>query len=292
MTLSPFLLRHPLRRHPAATWALTFIGALAAVAAAAALISFATGGKSAPSNRPLDQQLPGVLLWEDRSGSSHATTPRGAPLQRPTTSESPSHLPNADGIYPGPDGAEAVVRREADGVYLDIVRGVIRRPIADLAGFGDPEMIAAGKGPARAVAGIPLVVSWSPDGRSLAYGSITGEPWTLHVASTLSGSDSSFAVSGGYIGELAWSPDGRFLAVSTYQVDRRDHTVFILERDNWRLRQLIDGCHLNWSPDGRYLFVHRDPNFQPGAWVVAADGPERWAISNDPEAYPIAWNAS
>jgi hypothetical protein len=194
------------------------------------------------------------------------------------------------GRFPAPrGGAVLTVRQASDGTFLDRSASAFSWWLASPS---DPALVAAGKGPAKAVDGIPLVVAWSPDATRFAFGSVTGEPWSLHVADDRSAATqvTTFEVPGGYVGELAFSPDSKFLAISTYSLDRRDHTVLVLELATGQLRTLSDGCHITWSPDSRYLAVHRDPHREPGAWILAVDGSERFAISSDPEAFPHVWS--
>jgi Tol biopolymer transport system component len=137
------------------------------------------------------------------------------------------------------------------------------------------------------------VVAWSPDSQLVAYGSLIGEPFSLNVASPSGlASARALSVSGGYVGELAWSPDGRYLGISTYTMDRKNHTTFIFDRASGTVRRLIDGCHITWAPDSKYVAVHRDPSPEPGTWVVAVDGSQRYALSADPTSYPELWEAS
>ncbi|MEO6043326.1 MAG: hypothetical protein ABIQ47_05340 [Tepidiformaceae bacterium] len=99
-----------------------------------------------------------------------------------------------------------------------------------------------------------------------------------------------YTVTGGYVGELAFSPDGRYLAVSTYAMDRKNHTVLMLDLASGRMIRLIDGCHITWSPDSRYVAIHRDPGAESGAWVVSAtDATNRWAVSRETQAFPLTW---
>jgi Tol biopolymer transport system component len=153
--------------------------------------------------------------------------------------------------------------------------------------------VAGGKGAARAVDGIPFVVAWSPDSQSLAFGSITGEPYVLGVLRSPGSPNPTLGfaeVRGGYIGELAWSPDGKYLAISTYSLDRRNHTVLIAAGSTGLVRTLIDGCHITWSPDSKYIAIHRDPGVEGGAWVVSAtDKEDRWPISREEKAFPLTW---
>ena len=99
------------------------------------------------------------------------------------------------------------------------------------------------------------------------------------------------AVRGGYVGELAWASTGEHLAISTYSLDRRNHSVLMLDMATAQVRYLVDGCHLTWSPDGAFLAIHRDPGPEGGAWVVSPAGETLYAISREEQAFPYAWVA-
>jgi dipeptidyl aminopeptidase/acylaminoacyl peptidase len=190
-----------------------------------------------------------------------------------------------------PDGnAIATVERRPDGVFLNVIwNHRVLAPI-QLAGPDAPTLVDGGKSLAAAVKGVPLVLAWAPDSKTLAYGSITGEPYVLHLLTAAGVRD--VQVSGGYVGELTWSPDGRYLAISTYALDRKDHSVLIIGVGETVARRLSDGCHIVWSPDSRYIAIHRDPRTETGAWVLSADASERYAITTDPDAFPLTWTGS
>ncbi|MFN0095721.1 MAG: hypothetical protein ACKVVT_13210 [Dehalococcoidia bacterium] len=207
-----------------------------------------------------------------------------------------------------PDGRWlAGMAKQADGkVFLTLTGGDgVARQLVQIAGNDttDPQLAPYGKGFARAVEGVPFVAAWSPDSRSLAFGSVMGEPYTLGVIRDVTAAEpivTYAAVTGGYVGELAWSPDGTKVAISTYEIDRSDHTVLVYEvgqpsfTDSGLVaaKRLVDGCHIVWSPDSRYVAVHREPREEPGAWAVSVTDPaDRWAISHDPAAFPWAWVA-
>ncbi len=194
-----------------------------------------------------------------------------------------------------PDGrlVASVVRNET-GVFLAVTdRNGSQLNLTQVAAGSDPQLVAGGKGHARAVDGVPLVVAWSPDSSHLAFGSVTGAPYTLGVMSSPSWRVPAITyseVSGGYVGELAWSPDGTRLAISTYSMDRLNHSVLLYTLGSESVSRLADGCHITWSPDSEYVAVHRDPGAEAGAWVIAAENfGDRWAISREAQAFPLTW---
>lgn len=197
-----------------------------------------------------------------------------------------------EGPWPAPGGtASAYLESSGTETWMAITDADGAHRVTQIAGPGDPPLVAGAKGEAQSANGVPLVASWSPDGALLAFGSVNGLPYTLNVASIGSASPLRFEVGGDYVGEAVWSHDGRYLAVSSYTIDRSHHTVFIWDRETGELRRLIDGCHIVWSPDSSYLVIHRDPYEQPGVSVVSIDGEHVHSLSDDPYAFPSAWVA-
>src|SRR3546814_8754365 len=101
----------------------------------------------------------------------------------------------------------------------------------------------------------------------------------------------SYQVTGGYVGELAWAPDGGLLAISTYELDRHDHTVLAFDPEEQEVRRVIDGCVITWAPDGRYFAVHREPRVEPGVWIVPRGEGDPIPVSPSADAFPIARSA-
>lgn len=193
------------------------------------------------------------------------------------------------GAYPSPDGRYvAQVRRDERGVWIDVRRGDAVVKTMQIAGPDDPELASA-KSPAKAIDGVPLTVAWSPDSRFLAYGSITSEPFSLAVVRADRWSTLFRQVDGGYVGELAWAPDSSSLAISTYEIDRSDHTVLIYDPARLSVRHLIDGCAIVWAPDSAFLAVHREPAVAAGVWITSPDGETRIEVDDDELAFPITW---
>jgi hypothetical protein len=193
-----------------------------------------------------------------------------------------------------PDGTRSArIDRREDGVYLAVGSPGAEDLTWQLAGPSDPALVSGGKGHARELAGVPLVVAWSPDSKKLAFGSITGEPWNLTILNVEYGTVAMghYPVSGGYVGELAWAPDGSYLAISTYSLDRRNHSVLILDAKTSRLDRVVDGCHLTWSPDSKFIAIHRDPGPDGGAWVISPDGETMYPITRERDAFPHSWRA-
>ncbi len=256
--------------------------ALAAVAVGALVLSMAL--RSGPPSAPR-----GVILYTTAQGDV-TVRPDGQPVA--VDGPPAVQFVASGGIeeFPAPGGAAvAYVERGEGGAWLAVRAGGTSRRLAQLADQSSPPLVDGVKGDARVVGGVPLTVAWSPDARYLAYGSLSGAPYTLHVVESGSWSQRTHQVEGGFIGELVWSPTGDRLAISTYSADRLDHSAYVLDPDGGAPVRLIDGCHIVWSPDGRYLALRRDPHRAPGAWIVAVDGSEAYALSHDRTAFPLFW---
>jgi WD40 repeat protein len=197
--------------------------------------------------------------------------------ERPTAAVSPN------GAY------EARVVNDEQGTRIDVTASGHPSMSIPIAAPDSLALVPEGKALSRAVAGVPLTIAWSPDSKYLAYGSITGAPWALNLFSTASWSLSSYRVEGGYVGELSWSPDGSRLAISTYELERTNHTVLLLDVDTHWLRRLIGGSIVVWSPDGRFVAVHREPLEEPGVWIAPIEGGAALRITADAKSYPVAW---
>lgn len=276
----------------------TLVG-VATLVATGLTIALTVGGSEPGGGPPLapaaaaPRQGPtGLITYEVTGKGFFNARPSGEQLG--TASDADLHLVHNATEQDRVDAADGLrsarIERSDAGVSLVAsAPGLVDRSFG-LSGPADPALVNGGKGAARAVAGIPLVVAWSPDSEKLAYGSITGEPYALQIVEPFGLGRSQFhEVAGGYVGELAWSPDGRYLAISTYSLDRKNHTVFMLDTTRNALAKVSDGCHLTWSPDGKYLAIHRDPGPEAGAWVISPDGHERYAVSREPGAFPYAW---
>jgi len=253
---------------------------------------------------PASSDFPsGVITYEVTGKGLFTATGSGETLGTTTYGQmhSEGHVASPVESAASPDGRlVASVVRDGTGVFL-AVTGRDGAPhslnsLTQVAASDDPQLVAGGKGHARAVAGVPLVVAWSPDSSQLAFGSVTGAPYFLGVMSSPSSQFPTVTyaeVSGGYVGELAWSPDGTQLAISTYSMDRLNHSVLLNTPGSALVTRLADGCHITWSPDSDYVAVHRDPGAEAGAWVIAAgDFGDRWAISREAQAFPLTWRQS
>ena len=115
----------------------------------------------------------------------------------------------------------------------------------------------------------PLICSRSPDGRRVAFASLT-DPSRMGWFDLDKPQDVHIALPGDYVHELAFAPDGNRLAVSVTEkwTTRRANRILILETDAslvWELGETIYPARsLAWSPEGRYLsLLDADPFDEP-----------------------------
>ena len=109
-----------------------------------------------------------------------------------------------------------------------------------------------GSGTRRVRVGEVFSLSWSPDGRKIAY-TVRRDDW-IHVHDVRSGKATTLARIPGGAHDLAWSPDGTQVAASD------DRGIELVDVSTRRVSTLTgEGRHPLWSPDGlRIAFVRYD----------------------------------
>jgi uncharacterized delta-60 repeat protein len=140
----------------------------------------------------------------------------------------------------------------------------------------------------------------SPNGRSIAFVSITGSHPELYVIPTRGGksrrlTNSPFGKESVALGHISWSPDGRRIAFDAtgHVPDPRclracvTNDVYIIAADGSNLRRLVSGgSNASWSHDGKYLaYIDAAATNGYGPIMIAkADGssPRRIAIGTAP----------
>jgi hypothetical protein len=223
----------------------------------------------------------------EKADAPEAWVPPQLPARQPPPELGTAQFPSPDG------GAIAFVRTADEGAWLIprlmVLEGGQITEVGQLGDGDSPSLVLGGKGGARSRGGVPLIVSWSPDGQTLSWGSVAEPQYTLQLAERGSWKARSLPLEGGYAGELAWAPDGRHLAISTYAEDRTDHTILMLDTAGSEPpKQVAKGCVMVWSPNGRYLALHGEPRTQLGLWVVSVNGGARQVIDRLGVA-PFAW---
>lgn len=137
----------------------------------------------------------------------------------------------------------------------------------------------------RRLASGAIESAWSPDGSRLAYGTATGDIYTVRSDGT---GEHKLASPGGYIRSVAWSPDGAKLRFS------KDGVLWDVSSDGSTLHQVLSGWNDSptqfsgqWAEDGRYYFVSdgqiwaldQRPQFgrtPPARPVQLTSGPTAW----------------
>jgi len=149
----------------------------------------------------------------------------------------------------------------------------------------------------RAVKGVSNL-SWSPDGRSLAYSRATGRigfdrSWVVDVDGSGRRVDLGSFSDGSW--GPTWSPDGTRLALAAEQ------SLFVVDRDGANRRRLTRGVYgevgskgeaAEWSPDGTLLvFAAGFPAGVHKVYVVGFDGkPERVVSGSTEQANAATWS--
>jgi len=123
--------------------------------------------------------------------------------------------------------------------------------------------------------------AWSPDGKQIAFVTITEELWVADADGK--NKVQVVQVSGQYCHQPAWSPDGEWIAFAS---DRDgDIEIYKVRRDGTDLARLtiapgID-CRPRWSPDAQWILFssNRTGNFD--LFVMQADGSRLRRLTQD-----------
>jgi len=118
--------------------------------------------------------------------------------------------------------------------------------------------------------------TWSPDGKTIAFGGTNdamgkdNATRTLDTVDVATGALQEIPNSNGLFSPR-WSPDGRYIAALT--VDQRQVRLYTVATRTWTTLAVPSGADPVWSPDSRYLFLHAslDPA-QPIDRVSIPDG--------------------
>lgn len=114
--------------------------------------------------------------------------------------------------------------------------------------------------------------AWSPDGRQIAYVTITEQLWVTDA----DGKNKSqvVQVAGQYCHQPAWSPDGRWIAFAS------DHEgnveLYKVRRDGTDLTRLTDApgidCRPRWSRDAQFILFSSNRDGNLDLFLMRADG--------------------
>jgi Tol biopolymer transport system component len=132
-------------------------------------------------------------------------------------------------------------------------------------------------------------VSWSPDGRRIAFTMLKGEGggrWSLYVMDadgarvermpTPEGMDTFYT---------AWSPDGRRIAFGAKRNREEKADIYVIGADGTGLRRLTDDPAGDntpaWSPDGRLIAFISEREGPHQIYVMGPDGSNQTRLSHD-----------
>jgi len=115
--------------------------------------------------------------------------------------------------------------------------------------------------------------TWSPDGRTLAYGNVHCQEertCAIHLINLASGDITTLPESQG-LGTARWSPDGR--RISALNPVKDELYVFDLNRHRWhKLADGVNGNDVSWSLDSRYVYAKGSMNGSTDILRIAVDG--------------------
>ena len=134
--------------------------------------------------------------------------------------------------------------------------------------------------------------AWSPDGRTLAYLSGSGDATEIYAIDLESGQETRLTNNSALEYGIAWSPDGKQIAFGT----RRDGDwqIYTMKADGSDPRALptpAAGHSPAWSPDGKHIAFVVEKNEDSDIWVMDADGSNQRPLVGGPSAdYLPAWS--
>jgi dipeptidyl aminopeptidase/acylaminoacyl peptidase len=115
--------------------------------------------------------------------------------------------------------------------------------------------------------------TWSPDGRTLAYGNVHCQEertCAIHMINLASGDITTLPESQG-LGTARWSPDGQ--RISALNPVKNELYIFDLNRQRWRkLADGINGNDVSWSLDSRFVYTKSSINGSTEILRIAVDG--------------------
>jgi TolB protein len=105
-----------------------------------------------------------------------------------------------------------------------------------------------------------LSPAWSPNGKLIAYVSLSSAHYAIYIQDIATGQVRKVASKPGINSAPAWSPHGKYLALTLSL--RGNPDIYILNLSNGNLRRLTDSTAIdtepNWAPDGKSLVFASD----------------------------------
>ena len=254
-------------------WAASRIAALVAVvilllAALVAIVLLAGGPRPAPpfgftrAGYIAFDTPEGVVLAHGDGSDRHVLVPAEGQIVNPTWSRDGLslafwHRPETSGPW--------------DLVVVDAA-GANRRILAEEVSLRDRE----------SALNQPSNLSWSPDGKAIAFAGDVGASSSIFVAEIASGSARQIVHEGLRAVDPAWAPDGSVIAFQS-EATSSLHVVAPDGSDEHQLGWLT-GTFLwpEWAPDGRSIAVAADVSGNSEIFTVSADGSVVTNVSNSP----------
>jgi TolB protein len=139
-------------------------------------------------------------------------------------------------------------------------------------------------------------ISWSPDGRRLAFSAQVGTAYRLMIADIGRGGATPVGDATVQGKDPVWSPDGRTLAF-TGGTTYRDIGVYLVGADGSDMRRLtnvndtVELGDYDWSPDGKWLLFTAGSFSHHDVWLAAADGSDEHPLAaTDRNEYAPTWS--
>ncbi len=202
--------------------------------------------------------------------------------------------------------SEGFGRPSPDGRFLALIDADFNLVVYDT-GNRSARVLAASREGEETNEYADFGLSWSPEGRSIAYtwwiyhrDPSAARGWSggakeLRIVDTSSGSVRVLAAGEGFIPPNDWSRDGRFIygkgpnPPDVSRIDVKSGASQIA----WTDSSGEGFGAVRFSPDGRYLGFTRYPKDRsdPDIWVAAADGSSEWAVVDHPaDDYGMYWS--
>lgn len=189
-------------------------------------------------------------------------------------------------FYPSPDRSLLAFTQDTAEGWRLMTLDTATDEISDLGNMGsDPAGVAPPV--VSPTAKGPMYIAWSPDSRWLSFGGGFQPPYVMTTVDVRDGSVRRTEFAEGYPGEIKWSPDGSMIAVSTYDVDRTRHEVYIVDPASGEAHHVSSGCVIVWSPDGRFLAQHIDK--EHGIAIVDIATGAYGHVTDSPYDVPVWW---
>ena len=143
------------------------------------------------------------------------------------------------------------------------------------------------------IEGFPLLPSWSPDGRRMAFES--GRDGNLEIYVTNEDGLGVTRLTNNTAPDVgpSWSPDGQRIAFLSERDGNSE--IYVKDVDGLSVTRLTNNTALDaypsWSPDGRRIVFHSERDGNSEIYVMNADGADVTRLTNHPESdYSPSWS--